>query len=176
MPASSPATRLRTLWRILAPLPGGRWLFSRVFAWMVPYSGSVRPRVTHFEPGHVRVRMDDRRAVRNHLRSVHAIALANLGEAASGLALVGGLPPDARGILVGLEVDYHRKARGPLEAECRCTVPDVSGGPVEHTVRAHVRDATGEEVVTVRARWRVGPVPEASRAPGPASTPEGGSA
>ncbi len=161
-PISSTPARLQSLWRRLAPLPGGRWLFSRLFAWMVPYSGTVRPRIAHLEPGHVKVVLRDRRAVRNHLRSVHAIALANVGEVASGLAMVGALPPTVRGILVGLDVVYHKKARGVLEAECRCEVPEVTES-AEHTAVAHVRDADGDEVATVTSRWLLGPVPTRSR-------------
>lgn len=155
-PSHSPATRLQTLWRRLSPVPGGRWLFSRIFAWTVPYSGSVRPLIAHLEPGHARVQMRDRRSVRNHLDSVHAVALANLGEAASGLAMVGALPSTARGILVGLEVTYTKKARGTLTAECHCQVPEVTG-PGEHTVSVEIRDAAGDAVATVRARWLLGP-------------------
>ena len=159
-PSSSSVARIQALWRRLSPLPGGRWLFNLLFRRAVPYTGSVRPVVTALEPGYARVVMRDRRAVRNHLRSVHAIALANLGEAASGLATVGALPATVRGILVGLEVAYHKKARGTLAAECRCEVPVVTG-PEEHRVVAHVRDEAGDEVATVTARWLLGPVPAA---------------
>jgi len=157
-PITSISTRLQALWWRLSPLPGGRWLFSRLFGLVVPYSGSIRPRIVHFAPGHVRVVLRDRRAVRNHLRSVHAIALANAGETASGLAMVGALPPTVRGILVGLDVAYRKKARGVLVAECRCEVPEVTASSV-HTAVAHIHDADGDEVATVTARWLLGPVP-----------------
>lgn len=157
-PTSSPVTRLQALWRRLSPLPGGRWVFNVLLRWAVPYTGSVRPVVRALEPGYARVSMRDRRAVRNHLRSVHAIALANLGEVASGLAMVGALPPTVRGIVVGLDIAYHKKARGTLVAESRCAVPEVTE-PGEHRAVAHVRDRAGDEVATVTARWLLGPVP-----------------
>jgi acyl-coenzyme A thioesterase PaaI-like protein len=106
--------------------------------------------------------MRDRPAVRNHLRSVHAVALMNLGEVASGLALLAGLSPRGRAILVHLEMDYVKKARGLLVAECRCPVlADPAEQEVE--IRAPIRDAAGEVVATATARWRVGPRPEGDR-------------
>ena len=160
MPPSkdTPSQRLQALWRRLSPLPGGRRLFSRALAFMIPYSGSIGATVLELEPGRVRVRLRERRSVRNHLGSVHAIAPANLGELTSGLALVGALGPEARGILTGLDVRYLKKARGTLEAEAECEVPTVTE-PLDRTVTADIRDEAGDVVATVTAHWRLGPVP-----------------
>ena len=128
---------------------------------MVPYTASIGAVVERFEPGHVVVRLPDRRRVRNHLRSVHAIALANVGELSTGLALLGALDPGTRGILTGIDVRYAKKARGVLRAEARCTVPDVTG-PVDHAVEAAIVDADGDVVATVTALWRLAPVPPRS--------------
>ena len=89
---ASPGQRVLALWRRLAPLPVGPTLFMLAFGRMVPYSGALGARVVTLVPGHVVLSLPDRRAVRNHLKSVHAIALANLGELASGLAMTTALP------------------------------------------------------------------------------------
>ena len=154
----APGERLRSLWSTLSPFPGGRWVFSRILGRMVPYSGTLRAVVMDFDPGHVRVRLRDRRGVRNHLRSVHAIALANLGELTTGLAVLGALPPSMRGILTALQVEYLKKARGELMAEARFE-PPAAGTMLDRPVVAEIRDEGSELVAIVRATWRLSPKP-----------------
>ena len=157
MPASSsPGGRLLSLWRRLSPLPAGKWLFSRSLGFTVPYTGTVKPRVEELRPGYARVSMRDRRAVRNHLQSVHAIALMNLAEVTSGLAMVVGLPDGARSIVTGLSIEYLKKARGSLSAECTAPTIDASVEG-EHRLESVVRDAAGDVVARATARWLVGP-------------------
>jgi len=159
----SPGERPAELWSPLSRFPGGRWIFSRLLGTMVPYSGTISPRVRRFERGHAIVELRDRRGVRNHLGSVHAIALANLGELATGLSVIGALDARTRGILVGLEVSYLKKARGRLEAEARWEVTEVTE-PISSRVEAEIRDEEGDVVAVVRAAWRLAPVPSAGRA------------
>lgn len=147
---------LLDLWRRLAPLPGGSWLFSKLFGFAVPYSGSVRPRIRVLEPGHAVVEISGRRANRNHLGSVHAIALTNLAEITSGLALMTGLPPTVRGIVTGLSMTYHKKARGRIRGVAHVTVPAVSEDR-DFDVTAECFDGAGTLVATGQVRWRLGP-------------------
>lgn len=99
--------------------------------------------------------MRDRPAVRNHLNSVHAIALANLGEMATGLAMITAAG-NARGILVGMQIEYRKKARGTLTAECHATAPTITEA-VELHATAAILDAAGDTVAVVTALWRLAP-------------------
>jgi acyl-coenzyme A thioesterase PaaI-like protein len=151
---SSQGVRLLSLWRKLSSLPGGRWLFSKAVGRTAPYSGTIGARVESLDPGRCVLTLRDRKRVRNHLRSVHAIALANLGELASGLAAVAAMPEGVRGIPVRITIDYHHKARGTLTA---IGVADFSAveGPSRVEVRAEIQDEKREKVATVRVEWAV---------------------
>jgi acyl-coenzyme A thioesterase PaaI-like protein len=151
---ASQAARLLALWDRYASRPGGKWLFGQIIRRAIPYTASVRPDVEEVRPGYARVALHDRRRVRNHLNSIHAIALANVGEFTGGLAMTATAPPTVRSILLKLEVEFLKKARGTVIAECRCTVPEVTE-PIDHTVNTVVRDRGGDEVARVRAVWRL---------------------
>lgn len=153
MPALSES--LATLWRRCHRFPGGTWLFSRLFGLAVPYSGSVKAVIRELGPGHCRVTLRDRRRIRNHLDSIHAVALVNAGELTSGLAMTMALPPDIRGIVLEIGAKYLRKARGTVVAEARVTVPPVGAEPVDLRVETAITDAAGETVCRVFTLWRL---------------------
>ena len=132
-------------------------MFSKLLGWRVPYTGSVSPLVLELEPGHARVRIAERRALRQHLGSVHAIAIMNVAEVASGLAMLGALPEDMRGIVTKIGIEYFKKGRGVLEAESRCVIaPGLAEG--EYDFHSEVKDAAGDLVARATVTWKLGPV------------------
>ena len=155
--SDDPGSLILHHWTRLSRLPAGRWLFHRLLGRMVPYTGALGARVEELSPGHARVSLADRREVRNHLRSIHAVALVNLGELATGLATLTALPPGVRGIVTELSARYHAKARGRLETLCRIEGELAPGETVEAVAR--ITDASGRAVATVTALWTLGKAP-----------------
>jgi acyl-coenzyme A thioesterase PaaI-like protein len=151
---ASHGARLLRAWQRLHGRPGGRWLFSRAVGRMAPYTGTMKALVLELEPGRAVVRLRDRRGIRNHLRSIHAIALANLGELSSGLAAAAAMPQGVRGIPVSITIDYLHKARGTLTATGTASIPDVTE-PTTTEARADIRDEEGTIVTTVRVTWKL---------------------
>ena len=159
----APGRRILRLWRKLRGWPGGTRAFSLLIGFVVPYSGTLRPRVRRLDPGRCRVEMSERRRVRNHLASVHAAALVNLGELATGLATLTALPPGVRGIVTGLEAEYGKKGRGRLEATCRTELPEPERlePSAPHRAQCRIHDREGDHVATVRATWKLSSLSQA---------------
>ncbi len=156
MSKTSISQRVIGSWEMLRTKPGGKLLFSFLVGRVVPYSGSVGAFVEELRPGYACLTLRDRRKVRNHLGSVHAIALANLGELTTGLAAMAGMPANTRGILRGLEVCYEKKARGRLTSTCTSEVvaPDTN---TEYSFEAEIRDQDGDIVARITTLWVIGP-------------------
>ena len=155
---SDAAAPLLRTWRRMQRWPAGGWLFSRAVCFRAPYFGSIAPRVLRLEPGLCEARLQDRRAVRNHIGSVHAIALCNLAELCAGLMTDASLPRGMRWIPKGMSVRYLKKAHGTLvgsaKPEFDITVAD-SG--YELPVVVEVRDAAGEVVFDARVAMWISP-------------------
>ena len=153
---------LLKLWQRIQRLPFNMGLkqtiFKRIISRKVPYTGSVHPVVIHLESGFAKVKMRDRRAVRNHLNSIHAIALANLGEFSSGIAMLTALPPSVSSIVTDLQITFNKKARGTLIAEGRASPPQiVRDEEVESMAYAMIYDEEGDAVAEVAVTWRLRP-------------------
>lgn len=161
-PASS-ASRVLRLYAAAQRLPGGRHLFSQAFRFVAPYFRSIPATVEHVAPGVATARMRHLPWVRNHLGTVHAIALCNLAELTMGLAAEATVPATHRWIPKGMEVAYLKKARGTMHATATLAIPgdvDDEADSVEVPVDVSVVDPEGTEVFTATIRIWVTPRPQ----------------
>ncbi|MDO5503517.1 MAG: hotdog fold domain-containing protein [Actinomycetia bacterium] len=131
------------IFRRLSRLPAGRWVFSRMLERKAPYFRTVRPQVRTLEPGHAEVVVPRRRAVENHIGTVHVIAAVNGLEAAMGLLAEATCPRGMRWIPKGMEVGYVAKASSDLLCVADSDPADWDhGGDVAVRVRAIRTDGT----------------------------------
>ena len=142
-------------WDKLKGVPGGKTIFSKFIGFFIPYTGSISPKVMEIREGFAQVSMEDKRCIRNHLNSIHAIALANLGEFTTGLATMSALPKGAQMILTNISIEYLKKARGTLISEAHAQISKNVENNATLDVKATIRDAEKNIVTTVTASWRI---------------------
>ncbi|MFO0746011.1 MAG: hotdog fold domain-containing protein [Myxococcota bacterium] len=147
---------IRDAWKRLETVPGGKRIFSHMVGLAAPYTGTIGAVVVELAPGRSKVVMKDRRGLRNHLQSVHAVALVNLAELTGNVALAYSLPDDGRFIVAGLSIDYIKKSRGTITATATCEVPATSDKR-ELEVPVEMRDASGDIVARATLRSLIGP-------------------
>ena len=115
--------RILSTYRTLSGTPGGKWLFSKLVCWKAPYFSSIAPRIETLEPGRCVATIRHRRAVTNHIGTVHAIALCNLAEFTGGLGCDASIPASMRWIPKGMTVAYLKKAIGTMRATATPAFP-----------------------------------------------------
>jgi acyl-coenzyme A thioesterase PaaI-like protein len=134
----------------------GRWLFARTGARRAPYFGTIKPKFLDLEPKYCRVSMKKRRAVENHIGTVHALAMGNLCELAAGMCTEVTIPVGMRWIPRGMTIEYLSKAETDVVATARLDKTEWTG-PENVGVPVTVTDAAGKEVVRAVISMYVSP-------------------
>ena len=126
-------------------LPFGKSLFSKLICFKAPYFSTIRPHFEELRPGYCAITMKKRRAVQNHIQSVHAIAMCNISELTAGTALEATLPKTMRWIPKSMHVEYLKIAKTDLKAVCEIPTHNLES-PQELPLTVHVTDTNNTEV------------------------------
>lgn len=141
------------------------WLLNTVFARMVPFNLPHHFRITYIGDDTVRTLLPYRRKNLNHVKGLHACALATLTEMSSGFLLAIKLDPKKfRLILRKLEVDYLYQ--GKMDAVCEFTLsnewlkanvydPLTSADSVDVIADVRIFDIKGNQLTSGKAYWQV---------------------
>jgi hypothetical protein len=153
--ATASGTNLQ-IWNTLQRIPFGKRIFTRALCFKAPYFGSVHPLIQELRPGSCRVTAPNRRGVRNHLGSYHAIASCNMAELAAGMMTDATVPRTHRWIPVGMTVEYKAKATTAVTSIAQLDVlPDIGDDPFDLTVPVDVLDASGATFVSAAITMRI---------------------
>jgi uncharacterized protein (TIGR00369 family) len=148
--------RALAAWERLKGVPLGKALFSRIICFKAPYFATIVPRFEELRPGFARISMRKRRAVTNHIGTVHAIAMCNLAELAAGTMTEVSIPDSMRWLPKGMTVEYLKKSSGGVHATA--TLPEVAEGPGRDVPAAvEIKDDAGEVVCRATITMWVSP-------------------
>lgn len=151
--------RLSKLVKATSKFPQGirSTLWSKAFGRIVPMVGTANIRYLAVDQHHVMVRIENQRNMQNHIKGVHAAAMALLAETATGF-LTGLHVPDNRILLIKtLHVDYLKVAQGGLTAtaslspEQQKLIAEQEKG--ELLIPVTVIDDTGNEPIQCQMLW-----------------------
>ncbi len=151
--------RLYKLVKTTSKFPKGirSTLWSKAFGRVVPMVGTANIRYLEVDKDHVTVRIENQRNMQNHIKGVHAAAMALLAETATGF-LTGLHVPDDRIVLIkSLHVDYLKVAQGGLTATANLSADQqkfiAENEKGELLIPVTVIDDSGNEPIQCQMLW-----------------------
>jgi acyl-coenzyme A thioesterase PaaI-like protein len=142
-----------------ASLPAGMrsWVITRMFGKFVPFLGTAG--LVFEEVGRERmvVSVKNRKKVQNHIKGLHAAAMALLAETASGFVVGMNVPDDKLMLLKSMKVSYYKRAQGDMRAVATLNADQVQRMFVEDKgdvlVDVVVTDESGESPIVCEMVW-----------------------
>ena len=94
------------------------WVLNKVAARTVPFNSSHDLTIQHITRQSIHVLLPYKRSNLNHIKGIHACALATLSEYCTGLVLLSALDPALyRIILKSIHITYHYQAKTSVNAK-----------------------------------------------------------
>lgn len=143
------------------------WLFvlNAILARTIPFNKPHRFRITAIAEDAITAYTPYRRSNHNHIRGIHACAIATVAEFCAGFLLLTRLDPSRYRLIMGrLEADYSYQAKQPIIAEARISEDELQRcvhQPLEKELPATVvmttllRDLSGNHIAEVKTTWQV---------------------
>ena len=141
----SDTNNVLAMWHKVSPIPGGKLLFSTVVSRKAPYFKTIGANILELKPNYARLRFKKRKAVENHIGTVHVIAICNLLEMAMGVCAEASIPKHLRWIPKGMSVDYTAKAGSDITGVAE--IDPAEWKPGDLNVKVTALDDQGTVVV-----------------------------
>lgn len=151
--------RLSKLVKATAKLPKGirSTLWSKAFGRIVPMVGSANIRYLEVSHDKVVVKIENHRAMQNHIGQVHACAMALIAETATGFVTGMNVPDSCIVLIKSLKVDFKRPSKGAMTAVATLTDEQQklmqSSEKGETLVTVVVTDETNQEPIQCEMLW-----------------------
>lgn len=153
------SNRLSKLVKATSKLPKSirSTLWSKAFGRVVPMVGSANIRYLEVSHAKVVVKIENHRAMQNHIGQVHACAMALIAETATGFVTGMNVPDSCIVLIKSLKVDFKRPSKGAMTATATLTEDQQklmqSTEKGEMLVSVRVTDESGEEPIQCEMLW-----------------------
>ncbi|CAB1218037.1 DUF4442 domain-containing protein [Acinetobacter bouvetii] len=155
----TPTNRLSKLVKATSKLPKGirSTLWSKAFGRIVPMVGSAHLRYLEVSHSKVVVKIENHRAMQNHIGQVHACAMALIAETATGFVTGMNVPDSCIVLIKSFKVDFKKPTKGAMIATA--TLSDEQQKLMQSTekgetlVKVQVTDESGEEPIQCEMLW-----------------------
>ena len=143
----------------LSSLPAGmqQWAQTFLLGKVVPFLGTAGMQFEQVTPQRVVVSVANKRKVQNHIKGIHAAAMALLAETATGFVVGMNLPDDKLPLLKSMKINYVRRSSGDMRAVAELTPQQIqtilNDAKGEVTVNVKVTDAANEQPVECEMIW-----------------------
>ena len=130
---------------------------SKILGKVVPYVGTSGLLYEEITSERVIVSIRNQHKVQNHIKNVHAAAMALLAETATGFVVGINLPDDKLPLIKSLKVDFYKRTQGDMRAVATLTPEDVARITTEPKgelwVPVTVTDESGNEPIKCEMLW-----------------------
>lgn len=143
------------------------WVFilNSILARTIPFNRPHRFRILGIDQNKITTFAPYRRSNFNHIRGVHACAIATVAEFSAGFLLLTKLDPTRYRLIMGrLEADYFYQAKEDIVATAELSEADLQAKvvePLSHkeavtiVMTTSLSDVSGNDVARVRTTWQV---------------------
>ncbi len=132
-------------------------VISRVLGRVVPFVGTAGIIYEEISCEKVVVSLRNRRPVQNHIKGIHAAAMALIAETATGFVVGMNLPDNKLPLIKSLHVDYTKRTQGDMTATATLTAEQIewirTAEKGEVSVPIVVTDESGAEPIRCEMVW-----------------------
>ncbi len=142
-----------------------KWLLNRIISFTVPFNAPHHFKIIKIQRGEVKVLLPYRRSNLNHVKGIHACALATLCEFTIGMALISKISEkEFRIILKNLRMEYHYQGKTDVIAHFFLTeevlknkilLPLQTDDAIFHEFEIKVIDISNNHICTGFVNWQV---------------------
>ncbi len=142
-----------------------RWVLNQALNRMVPFNGPHKFQVVELGDHNIKTLIPYRRSNFNHIRGLHACALATISEFATGFLLLSRLDKKKyRLIMQRIEMDYHYQGKMDAYAEFKTSdewfqqqiiMPLKSQESVIVPCEIKIHDVKGNHLTTGKVFWQI---------------------